>query len=546
MAQNIVVDIRTRGHNPVAYTHQGDTTRTFVFEIYENGEEFSLSGYTAKIGAVLPSDNGYYVIAGAGMVTGTIATNKITATLTADYSRKAGNGFLTIILTNSSGSLRPINIDFRIQESSDGDDVIAGASDFPNFIEEYMADNMASYIEAWLDDHPEATTTVQDGSITEAKLSEALKLKTVNAYVTPEMFGAVGDGVTDDLAAIQAAINSGLPVAGQSNDYKIDGQLVFDGFNSNVFDFSGATIHATGNDFAVKITNSENSVFRIKRITSTSSNGVLLESLSASDYVQYLQLYIDEINIYNTSKVCIEGHCSGSGWVNEISVWNTRLFSSGGGIHLKDEITAYQDGMNSWKFYNVGCEGYKTSGNMLKYGFFFDCLGTAATRDFLVVGPRAAESLEYFMKANGTVRNVLVVSAFPISESMFNLSTGSSSWVIYSGENTRRVFRGTFIDDIDFGLVGKKITSGTNLNTLPCGRFNVPDNTIADTLTNKPTGAKLGNITVEMLSDTGDITHKWAIIKQTYFDYTNKTWTRVLTTDGATPPGISAGAWKEL
>ena len=47
-----------------------------------------------------------------------------------------------------------------------------------------------SAVGAWLDDHPEATTTVQDGSLTEAKFSDALKLKTIKDYVTPQMFGA--------------------------------------------------------------------------------------------------------------------------------------------------------------------------------------------------------------------------------------------------------------------------------------------------------------------------------------------------------------------
>lgn len=47
------------------------------------------------------------------------------------------------------------------------------------------------------------------GSVTEAKLADALKLKTVNDYVTPEMFGAVGDGVTDDSAAINAILAAG-------------------------------------------------------------------------------------------------------------------------------------------------------------------------------------------------------------------------------------------------------------------------------------------------------------------------------------------------
>jgi hypothetical protein len=61
----------------------------------------------------------------------------------------------------------------------------------------------------WLDEHPEATTTVADGSITEAKLATALVPTLKNDYVTPEMFGAVGDGVTDDTQAIKNMFASG-------------------------------------------------------------------------------------------------------------------------------------------------------------------------------------------------------------------------------------------------------------------------------------------------------------------------------------------------
>lgn len=62
----------------------------------------------------------------------------------------------------------------------------------------------------WLDEHPEATTTVQDGAIIEPKIHSSFLPYIKNNYVTPEMFGAVGDGVHDDTQAIQICIDSAV------------------------------------------------------------------------------------------------------------------------------------------------------------------------------------------------------------------------------------------------------------------------------------------------------------------------------------------------
>ena len=122
-----------------------------------------------------------------------------------------------------------------------------------------------SAVNEWLSEHPEATTTVRDGAITEAKLSDALKLKTIKDYVTPEMFGAVGDGVTDDADAIQNAIdNSPNKTILFANKYNVSKTIVTPAEeNKKVFLSlnSGAVIKASENfigNFVVDIGGSGN------------------------------------------------------------------------------------------------------------------------------------------------------------------------------------------------------------------------------------------------------------------------------------------------
>lgn len=121
-------------------------------------------------------------------------------------------------------------MDYQI---SDSDHEIYSFRRLENMIDEidekWSAFTTATVDEAvneWLTAHPEATTTVQDGAITDAKLSDELKLHTIKDYVTPEMFGAKGDGVTDDTEALKSCLRNDVTIL-LKGSYLISEPLIF-------------------------------------------------------------------------------------------------------------------------------------------------------------------------------------------------------------------------------------------------------------------------------------------------------------------------------
>lgn len=96
----------------------------------------------------------------------------------------------------------------------------------------------AQAVSDWLDAHPEATTTVQDGSLTLDKFEEG-----AISFVSPEQFGAVGDGLTDDTDAWQAAVDSGYPVRATGKAYKVE---QIDVTKNTIIDANGADFTYSG------------------------------------------------------------------------------------------------------------------------------------------------------------------------------------------------------------------------------------------------------------------------------------------------------------
>lgn len=107
----------------------------------------------------------------------------------------------------------------------------------------------------WLEAHPEATTTVLDNSLTYKKLV----IGTLN-FVTPEMFGAIGDGVSDDTDAINNMLSGGNKFCffKSSHTYKVSGILEVD--SNTIVELNGCNVSSTynGHIFRFKGVSAEN------------------------------------------------------------------------------------------------------------------------------------------------------------------------------------------------------------------------------------------------------------------------------------------------
>ena len=97
---------------------------------------------------------------------------------------------------------------------------------------------VAEAVAAYLEEHPEATAPIDDtagegdtGKIWSADKSaeEIATLSSAIAYKTPEMFGAKGDGTTDDSQAVQDAVDAGYEVRfGDNKTYYLASTVTID------------------------------------------------------------------------------------------------------------------------------------------------------------------------------------------------------------------------------------------------------------------------------------------------------------------------------
>lgn len=195
-------------------------------------------------------------------------------------------------------------------------------------------DQTDSAVTNWLNAHPEATTTVQDGVIGERKIEESFLPWIKKDYVTPEMFGAVGDGVADDTNAIQKMFDSGRTVCAidESKKYLLSSSIVIKKLSQDIT-LLGEIIY-TGKQYAFQFTCESNSDgSKIGRVTGNVTFGKIIASNGGClalypkngnyGYVSSFILYAKEFSC-KTNGIYIYN----LGWFNENEI-NDINFSSG-------------------------------------------------------------------------------------------------------------------------------------------------------------------------------------------------------------------------
>lgn len=362
--------------------------------------------------------------------------------------------------------------------------------DMANFMVDTI-NTIVNTVNTWLDDHPEATTTVQDWSLTNKKLVKG----TLN-FITPEMFGAVGDGITDDYEAIQESIDYAIQhnlTLRASGKYRITTGLFVRGLREEIdgvrvlrygdainIDFSTAKIIYEGYANAITIDMINSGYLNIGRIEAEHGNGVFVYSYSIFNFINYLT--IDGVSIKaNTTKDGILILNESGGWNNQNVIKNIRFTGGLYGIHFKNMST---NKINEWYIDNVAFEGVSN-------GFYLEAVSDEDTLKYIgyitINRPRCIELIGTYngklLTTYGRVRNVIMdisyINDAQIDETAF-LFEYDNNHMGDEGTQIRNYLHGTqnvriYTASRQLVVNNNKITSNPYMFASACNVDNIAD-----------------------------------------------------------------------
>lgn len=190
--------------------------------------------------------------------------------------------------------------------------------------------------------------TADDGNV--IALDSGLQAHLTTSYVTPEMFGAVGDGTTDDSTPL--SLFTGSLVADKrmkrNTTYRISSNIVLRLPNGSVLNGNGATI--------------------IKASTSESSKATIIyldaygESAKKSDItIKNLTLDGDATHGVATTTPLVRVYCGGDGKLQNITISNCKMQNVlGHGVGVYNEngsVTDYVQNITIQDCYLFNCAG---------------------------------------------------------------------------------------------------------------------------------------------------------------------------------------------
>ncbi|MGN0991146.1 MAG: hypothetical protein ACI4O4_06775, partial [Candidatus Ventricola sp.] len=251
-------------------------------------------------------------------------------------------------------------------------------------------------------DTPVEITYIQRNDFVDSLLS-ATKSAELNAqtlgYVTPEMFGAAADGVTDDAAAVQACIDMAAELGYPAKCMRSYSTGAAIRIGSNM-DVEINSLKYTGTDCAVKIVGSASRI-SVQSLTSAGTglvmevdtqaivnNDVTLGTVSAASHGIVLRAAATSTKGMSQNSFrfrCIRAGGDGCCCIKSLKEQDGNGFISeniffGGSCTNAD--WGYEGSGGNTKFYNLHVEGY------IKGGFHF--IGSA---DAVIIGDRHAESM---------------------------------------------------------------------------------------------------------------------------------------------------------
>lgn len=175
---------------------QFDTMWRFVFAIIHNSQPWEIpSGATAVLNGRKPDGNVFAFSC-------TISDNKVTVDADVQMTAVAGQTVCELSILSDGKVVGTANFVLDVEAAPKSPDDVSSESTLPAYQE--MLDAMANIpydihgsVEDWLDAHPEATTTVQDGSITISKLANDVIDKTLSVDGAAADSKTVGSKIGD-------------------------------------------------------------------------------------------------------------------------------------------------------------------------------------------------------------------------------------------------------------------------------------------------------------------------------------------------------------